>query len=216
LAKLGAVDEVTLRHWNGRFHEQRHHRFVNARPLRAGEDALSVNWCEVTITQAETGERLYTNTFATSFLITPDNIAEIVAAGRARWKVDNENHKVLKRYGYHLEHNFGHGQAHLAAFLVTLNLLAFLVHTVLHLTHRLYQLLRQALGTRQTFFQDLRTLLRYHHFASWQHLFDFMCQGLELELPDATSPPLPPSHSGRLTSFSAVCTGAATVPAALP
>jgi hypothetical protein len=32
-----------------------------------------------------------------------------VAAGRARWKVENENNNTLKTKGYHLEHNYGHG-----------------------------------------------------------------------------------------------------------
>ncbi len=29
------------------------------------------------------------------------------------WKVENENNNTLKTKGYHLEHNFGHGQKHL-------------------------------------------------------------------------------------------------------
>ncbi|MEZ4557174.1 MAG: hypothetical protein R2854_12125 [Caldilineaceae bacterium] len=43
-----------------------------------------VNWCEITITHAETGERLYYNTFVTNHLITSDNVAEITLSGRAR------------------------------------------------------------------------------------------------------------------------------------
>ncbi len=35
------------------------------------------------------------------------------------------SHHVLKNGGYHLEHNFGHGQQHLASLLVCFNLLAF-------------------------------------------------------------------------------------------
>lgn len=45
------------------------------------------------------------NAFATNFGLTTHNIP-IVAAGRARWKIENENNNVLKKnYGYHLEHN---------------------------------------------------------------------------------------------------------------
>jgi len=38
--------------------------------------------------------------------------------GRARWKVENENNNVLKTKGYHIEHNFGHGNQHLASLLL--------------------------------------------------------------------------------------------------
>jgi hypothetical protein len=64
----------------------------------------------------------------------------------------------LKTKGYHLEHNFGHWQQHLSNVLVNLNLLAFLVHTLQELTSAAYQLLCQALGARQTFFNDLRAI----------------------------------------------------------
>ena len=39
------------------------------------------------------------------------------------------NSNVLKTKGDHLEHNFGHGKQYLSAFLLSLNLLAFLFHT---------------------------------------------------------------------------------------
>lgn len=72
------------------------------------------------------------------------------------------------------EHNFGHGKQHLASILLTLNLLAFLFHTVLHIIDRLYQQISQLLGTQHSFFNDLRTLTTYFVFDSWQHLISFM------------------------------------------
>src|SRR5215475_2558171 len=62
--------------------------------------------------------------------VTADNVMDIAHAGRGRWKSANENNNVLKTKGYHLEHNFGHGKQYLSAFLLSLNLLAFLFHTV--------------------------------------------------------------------------------------
>jgi hypothetical protein len=55
----------------------------------------------------------------------------VAPAGRGRGKIENENNNILKTKGYHLEPNFGHGQQYLSAFLLSLNLLAFLFHTVL-------------------------------------------------------------------------------------
>jgi hypothetical protein len=83
--------------------------------------------------------------------------------------------------GYHLEHNFGHGQQYLASTLLSLNLLAFLFHTVFDLVDDQYRAIRAALRTRRTFFQDLETLLRYFPFADWPALWTFMFHGLELD-----------------------------------
>jgi hypothetical protein len=184
LASLEAsddIDQVTLRRFNGRFTELVTCRFVEEVPLRAGKDALMVTWCEVTITHAKTGKQLYYNTFVTNHSLTPETVVSVTDAGRARWKVENENNNVLKTRGYHLEHNFGHGQQHLASFLLTLNLLAFLFHTVLELLDANYRLLRETLGPRRTFFNDIKTLTRYLYFDSWSHLLTFMIQQLELD-----------------------------------
>jgi hypothetical protein len=108
-------------------------------------------------------------------------VAEVSSMGRTRWKVENENINVLKNQGYHLEHNFGHGALYLANTLFTLNLLAFLVHTTLHIANDEYRLLRETLAVRRTFFHDFRALTRYLLFDSWQHLFDFMIDGLEIQ-----------------------------------
>jgi len=119
------------------------YRFASQLPLRDGDDALEVNWCELTTTRDD-GKVVYHNAFATHHPITAANVAEIVRAGRARWKVENENNNTLKTKGYHLTHNFGHGKQHLSALLATLNLLAFLFHTLPELLDSSYQRIRQS------------------------------------------------------------------------
>jgi hypothetical protein len=107
-------------------------------------------------------------------------VAALAASGRARWKIENENNNTLKTKGYHLEHNFGHGQQHLASLLAAMNILAFLFHTVLSFTDQHYRLIRATLPTRKTFFEDLRALTRYLYFPSWEGLLRFMMRGLEI------------------------------------
>ena len=183
LAALGGVRGLTRRQWNGRFGERWTYRYVNDVPLRAEADPLHVNWCELTITDERDGHTLYHNAFVTNHTLSDDTVGPIAAAGRTRWKVENEGNNTLKTKGYHFEHNFGHGQQHLAAFLLTLILLAFLCHTLLDLLHTAYQQLRRVLAARHTFFDDLRALTRYWVFDSWEQLFDFMIRGLELATP---------------------------------
>lgn len=173
--------ELERRHWNGRYSEVTQYRYINNVLLRAGDEALSVQWFEMTVVKAKTGEQLYHNSFITNHRVTAAIVAAVAHAGRGRWKIENENNNVLKTKGYHIEHNFGHGKQYLAAFLLSLNLLAFLFHTVLEWSDATYALLRRVLARRQTFFDDIRALTRYMVFDSWHHLMAFMIRGLELD-----------------------------------
>jgi hypothetical protein len=184
LAFWQATDAMAARevhHWNGRFTEVTMVRYLNDVFLRSGAEALAVNWFEITVVNAKTGEQLYHNSCITNHRLTADNVVAVAQSGRSRWKIENENNNVLKTKGYHLEHNFGHGKQYLAAFMLSLNLLAFLFHTVLEWGDEKYALLRHVLARRQTFFHDIQALMRYMVFDHWDHLMDFMIRGLELE-----------------------------------
>ena len=157
--------------------------------MRNGSDALQVNRLELVISKEATGEILYQNSFVINHTITTINVIHLAQIGRTRWKIENKNNHTLtpalaggarETKGYHLEHNFGHGQQDLANVLVSLNILAFLIHTIQELIEPAYQRLRRALGTRKTFFNDLRALTRYMVFDAWDDLFSFMEDGLEI------------------------------------
>jgi hypothetical protein len=99
-----------------------------------------------------------------------ENVAELAASGRARWKIENEAFNVLKTKGYNLEHNFGHGKRNLSTVLAILNLLAFACHTVCELAAGPWRAARRELVTRQGFFQALRIITSYLVFDSWDDL----------------------------------------------
>ena len=46
---------------------------------------------------------------------------------------------------------------------------------------QLYQQLRQELGRRDTFFNDMQALTRYLPFRNWDALWQFMAKGLEID-----------------------------------
>ncbi|MGE5603593.1 MAG: ISNCY family transposase [Nitrososphaerales archaeon] len=181
LSKVDGVQELTERHHHGSRREEWQYRYALRLPLRSDEKPLYVNWCEVTITDEAKHQVLYRNAWATDHPLEAARLHPFVVAARTRWKSENENNNVLKNYGYHLEHNFGHGQQYLALVLVMLNLFAFLFHTVLDLCDATYRQVRAELGARQTFFNDVQALTRYHFFADWQMLIEFMATGLELD-----------------------------------
>ena len=159
-------------------------------PLIDDDKALRVNWLELVV-RDEKGRETYRNTWITDWELTDEAAFEAAASGRARWTIENGNNNTLKTKGYHLEHNFGHGERHLANTLVAMNILAFLLHTCLDAADGAYRLVRAALPSRQTFFEHLRALTTYLCFPAWDALLDFMMQGLEIgpyESPPKPSP----------------------------
>jgi hypothetical protein len=179
----GAISSKSVRHWNGRRHEVWQYRWATGLPLREGQDALKVNWCELRIVNAESGEQLYYNAWATDHALDDTRVEAVARDGRSRWKVENEGINVLKQRGYHFEHNYGHGDQHLSSVLVSLLLLAFVFHTALDLACLMYRAIRQKLRTRHKFFDDLRGLTTYLYWRSFQHLLSFMYRQLELGPP---------------------------------
>jgi len=85
----------------------------------------------------------------TNHIVNRDTVQPIAQAGRTRWKAENESHNVLKaprpvlgaERGYNVDHNFGHGTNNLAAVLFTLNVMAFVIHTVQQLLDQPYGLM---------------------------------------------------------------------------
>lgn len=72
------------------------YHYVNQVPLRNSDDAILANWCELVTTNAA-GDIVFRNAWATSHAITDQNVASLVAAGRARWKIENENNNMAAR-----------------------------------------------------------------------------------------------------------------------
>ena len=184
LEKSGEVQTLEKKEWNGRKKLIYRYRYTNKIPLKDGDNSLQLNWCEVTIINQKTREIIYQNSWITNLMISNNNVEKIVKAGRSRWKIENEGNNVLKNHGYNLEHNFGHGQNNLCEILLSLNLLAFLFHSVLDLANSTYKKVRDLLVSRRSFFNDIRTLLKYFWFATWQDLLNFI---LTENLTDSTS-----------------------------
>ena len=145
------------------------YRWLSEVPLRNTKDALIVNWFSVEILNGK-GKRTYYNSFVTDLHVGAETVAELAACGRARWKIENETFNALKTGGYHLEHNFGHGKKTLANLLVALNLLAFSLHAVAHISALAWRNAVAARGASYRFFEHLRTITAYIVFPDWTSL----------------------------------------------
>ena len=175
---LDGIRAPTRRVTSGTGSRRRIHRYrwMSDLPLRDGDDALRVNWLDITSARPD-GAVTYRGAFVTSLPVERGNVAELAECARARWKIENETFNVLKQHGYHLEHNFGHGSKTLANVLVVLNLLAFSLHTACELTETLWQRARERLGARMRLFEHLRTITEYHTFPDWSALMDLLANG---------------------------------------
>jgi hypothetical protein len=152
------------------------YRWLEGVPLRDGKDALIVNWLEIEIVDP-TGKVTYRNSFVTDLPVNKDNVVELAACGRSRWKIENETFNTLKTKGYNLEHNFGHGKENLSAVLATMNLIAFAMHTVADLVDAAWKAARAAVGTRKRFFEELRVITTYLVFPTWSVLVETLTAG---------------------------------------
>jgi hypothetical protein len=71
-------------------------------PLRGDARAMDVNRFGVETGDAK-GKAAYRSSFLAYMPVGPDNVVATVAAGRARWKIENEAFNTLKTKGYNLE-----------------------------------------------------------------------------------------------------------------
>ena len=162
---LELVDEKGRRHC---------YQWVNQVPLNGSKDADLINFFQYQLV-AKTGKVTYKNSWVTDIDVDENNVVSIVKGGRARWKIENETFNTLKNQGYHLEHNFGHGQQNLSMIFFVLNLLAFYVHQILELTDRLYHTVRYTKFTsRKEYWNQLRCTIRILIFPRWESLLMFI------------------------------------------
>jgi hypothetical protein len=119
--------------------------------------------------RVKTAKQRYHSSWVTDLEVNPENVAEIVWIGRARWKIENENFNTHKNGGYELEHNYGHGKAGLSVFFYYLNLLAFVTHKVVERSDATYKKLREK-WTLRDMWQGLRYCFHRFLVGSWQEL----------------------------------------------
>ena len=112
--------------------------------------------------------------WVTDLVPTTDNIVQLVRAARARWKIENEGFNTLKNQGYHLKHNFGHGDRHLSEAFFVLNLLAFFMHQIFELVDGMYQRVRTFFSSRRAFWDEARSAFRLFLFTSWDQVLERM------------------------------------------
>jgi hypothetical protein len=150
-------------------------KYINDVPIRYDErNPFLVNYFTYEIRSEGAKKASYFNSWITNKIITDKTVAYLAECGRARWKIENEHHNVLKNRGYNLEHNFGHGNNHAADIFFLLNLLALQFHTILEYCDLEYKLTYSTFSARVAFFESLRVLIRRRYFHSWEEFMQYV------------------------------------------
>lgn len=156
-------------------------RYVNAVPLNDEHYDYRVNVLEYW-EEKPNGDKKYFS-WVTSFEITPDNVFELMRAGRARWKIENETFNTLKNNGYNFLHNYGHGNDNLCSVMTMLMLLAFLIDQVQMLCCSLRKKLKEKYRTWYGVFEKVRAMFQMIVWDSWLQFYEFLLN------PEAQPPP---------------------------
>ena len=136
------------------------HAFAWTKGLCLNESALDVTVDFLWYEQTEPSGEVTTWTWVTNLPLTKRTVEPVMRAGRSRWKIENETFNTLKNQGYHFEHNYGHGEKHLATVLALLMLLAFTVDQMVQRCDKLFQQVRGGLRTKAKLWETLRSVFR--------------------------------------------------------
>jgi hypothetical protein len=158
-----------------------HYRFHNGVPLNESNPDEWVNVLEYWEIHADGSVQYFS--WITDFVLAPDNVCAIMRGGRARWKIENETFNTLKNQGYHLEHNYGHGEQNLSVVLVLLMMLAFLVDQTQQWCCPLFRAAWKKLGTKRHLWEEIRNCFRLLVFSSMTELLTALVRGIVRQPP---------------------------------
>lgn len=158
-----------------------HFRFGNGAPLNESNPDELVNVLEYW--EIYPDGKVQHFSWITDFLLTPDIVWDIMRGGRARWKIENETFNTLKNQGYHLEHNYGHGEQNLSVVLALLMMLAFLVDQVQQACCPLFQAAWNKMKTKCHLWEEIRNGFHAFRLDSMTELLTALIRGIERQRP---------------------------------
>jgi hypothetical protein len=164
-----------------------HFRFCEGAPLNESNPDELVNvlqYWEIHPNQkAEAEGKVQYFSWITDLALNADTVWDIMRGGRARWKIENETFNTLKNQGYHLEHNYGHGEQNLSVVLALMMLLAFLVDQVQQLCCPLFQAAWKKMKSKRHLWEEIRNHFRLLVFGSMAELLTALVRGIAPQKP---------------------------------
>lgn len=152
-------------------------RFLNQVPLNQSNQDLLVNFLEYW--QVDKHGKTTKFSWVTDLAITRENAVEIMQAGRARWKIENETFNTLKNQGYNLGHNYGLGEKNLSAVFTVLMMLAFLLDQIQQMSCWLFQEAWKKEESKRYLWESIRSFFRNYQVDSMETILRAIAHGFE-------------------------------------
>ncbi len=144
-------------------------RYLNGAPLNDANFELEVNFLEYWELKPNGKQRHFS--WVTDLPVDESSLMDLMRAGRARWRIENETFNTLKNQGYGFGHNYGHGEKHLATVFAFLMMLAFLVDQVQQRCCALFRAAKAREGRTLYFWNTLRSLFLNFMLPDWETLY---------------------------------------------
>lgn len=150
------------------------YRWVNGINLNANKKTVKTNYFDYIAFDQDKDEISYKNSWITDIIICDNNVRKLVLGGRAKWSIENENFNTLKKGGYNLEHNFGHGKKNLSVNFYILNLIAFYMHRIFRLSDKIFINTRKKFTSYIECWNRIRGYFNGFIFQDWYLLLDLI------------------------------------------
>jgi hypothetical protein len=161
----------------------RRYVFVSGVSLNEANQQVRVNFLRYQ--ELQDGQVVREWTWVTDLKLTRDTVVAVARGGRARWRIENETFNTLKNQGYHFEHNYGHGEKHLAVVLALLMMLAFGMDQVQQRCNPLFRAAWEKKGPKCALWEAVRNLFAEFEVSSMRQIYEAIAYGHE-------RPPLKP------------------------
>ena len=168
-------------------------RFLNGLSLNHSNPDIKVNILEYSECteyanpeddKKNIGTRVKKFIWITDIELTEDNVAKIMAAGRARRKVENETFQTLKaESAYNLEHSYGHGKENLCTIFGMLAMLAFLIDQAQEIACPLFRKAlagKRAKGKKRTLWGPFKSAVEWFVLDTWETLLKLAAEIMEV------------------------------------
>ena len=150
-------------------------RFINQVPLNRSNQDLLVNFLEYW--EVDKDGKLTKFSWVTDIAITEENVFELMRAGRARWKIENETFNTLKNQGYNLGHNYGLGEKNLSAVFTILMMLAFLLDQIQQMSCWLFQAAWKKEESKRSLWEAVRSYFKTWRVDSMETIYRAIAHG---------------------------------------
>lgn len=180
--RLRRKDQLHNLEWED---EKNLHRasYVNGLILNGEHQDIKTNYIEYIQIDKASGEQVFYSTWMTDIYITDENVEELVAVARSRWKIENETFNTLKNQGYHFGHNYGHGKKWLASNFAILTFLAFLVDQIAQHLDVSFQRAKQACKSFTGLWERVRSVFYLLPAKSMDAIYRFIVLRKQVSMP---------------------------------